>query len=111
MATEKRVQRIVREYVSRLARNIAVKQAILTGSWARGSYLEDSDVDLIVVSDDFERMDLPERLVYLQKSWTDKLALEAFGYTTSEFRRLRRNSSYVRDAVQHGIPIGPVERA
>ncbi len=107
MATEKRVQRITREYVNRLARNITVKQAILTGSWATGSYLEDSDVDLIVVSDDFARMRLPERLVYLQKSWTDKLALEAFGYTTSEFRRLKRNSSYVKDAVQHGVPIVP----
>ena len=107
MATEKHVQKIAREYVSRLARNITVKQAILTGSWARGSHLEDSDVDLIVVSDDFERMALPERLVYLQKSWTSGLPLEAFGYTTSEFRKLRRNSSYVKDAVQHGIPLGP----
>lgn len=107
MATEKHVQRITREYVDRLARNIAVKQAILTGSWARGSYLRDSDVDLIVVSDDFEGMGLPERLVYLQKAWTSRLPLEAFGYTTSEFRKLRRNSSYVVDAVRHGIRLFP----
>jgi predicted nucleotidyltransferase len=105
VATEKHIHRIARLYVKRLAAHISVKQAILTGSWARGTHLEDSDVDLIVVSDDFSRMPLPDRLVYLQKDWKARVPLEAFGYTTSEFRRLRKNSSYVRDAVRHGISL------
>ena len=63
------------------------------------------DVDLIVISDDFKRMELPGRLVYPQRSWKDRLPLEAFGYTTGEFRRLKMNSSYVKDAVQHGIKL------
>ena len=105
MAMEKHVQKIAREYVKRLGRDLFIEQAFLTGSWARGSYLEDSDVDLIIISDDFKRMELPERLVYLQRSWKDRLPLEAFGYTTGEFRRLKMNSSYVNDAVQHGIKL------
>lgn len=105
MATEKYVQRITREYLGRLSRDINVNQAILTGSWARGSYLEDSDVDLIIVSDDFEGVALPERLVYLQKNWTSRLPLEALGYTTGEFKRLRKNSTYVKDAVRHGLKL------
>jgi len=105
MATEEHVHKITKSYVKRLSKSIRVQNAILTGSWATGSYLEDSDVDLIVVSDDFAGMPLPDRLVYLQKSWNSKLPLEAFGYTTSEFRNLKRNSTYVRDAAKHGISI------
>ncbi len=103
MAKEEDAQRIAKNYVRRLARNITVRQAILTGSRATGSYLEDSDVDLIVVSDDFSKMQLPERLRYLQRQWKSKIPLEAFGYTVNEFATLRRKSTYVKEAVRTGI--------
>ena len=112
MAKEEDAQRIAKNYVRKLARNITVHRAILTGSRATGSYLEDSDVDLIIVSDDFSKMQLPERLKYLQKQWTSRIPLEAFGYTVSEFRTLQRRSTYVKEAVRTGILLvrerGPV---
>ena len=103
MAKEEDAQRIAKNYVRRLARDITVRQAILTGSRATGMYLEDSDVDLIIVSDDFSEMQLPERLRYLQKEWKSKIPLEAFGYTVKEFATLRRKSTYVKGAVRTGI--------
>jgi predicted nucleotidyltransferase len=103
MAKETDVQRITKRYVQRLARSITVNKAILTGSWATGRNLEDSDVDLIIVSDDFSRMPISERLSYLQKKWTSKIPLEAFGYTMDEFRQLRQRSTYVKDAVRNGL--------
>ena len=103
MVTQQYVQKVARGYVEQLGRRIRVKEAILAGSWAKGSYLEDSDVDLIIVSDDFSKMPLPERLKYLQKQWKSRIPLEAFGYTVNEFRRLQRKSTYVKDAVRTGI--------
>lgn len=103
MAKEEDAERVARSYVRRLARNITVRRAILTGSRATGSYLEDSDVDLIIVSDDFSKMALPDRLRYLQKRWTSRIPLEAFGYTMDEFRMLQHKSTYVKEAVQNGI--------
>jgi len=103
MAKETDIQRITRRYVQRLARTITVNKAILTGSWATGRYLEDSDVDLIIVSDDFSKMPISERLSYLQRKWTSKIPLEAFGYTVKEFRALRQKSTYVKDAVRNGV--------
>ena len=103
MAKEENVQRIAKNYVRRLARDITIHQAFLTGSRAKGSYLEDSDVDLIIVSNDFSKMQLPERLRYLQNQWKSKIPLEAFGYTVNEFASLRRKSTYVKEAVRTGI--------
>ena len=102
---ESHVREVAEKYIGQLSRRLSIRQAYLTGSWARGTYLEDSDVDLIIVSDDFEKMGLPDRLVYLQKSWKNKIPLEAFGYTTREFQRLRKQSTYVKDAVQHGVSL------
>src|SRR5207253_8169614 len=37
------------------------------------------------------------------KAWTNKIPLEAFGYTVDEFRQLRHRSIYVRDAIRNGL--------
>jgi len=103
MAKETDIQRITKRYIQKLARSMTINKAILTGSWATGKYLEDSDVDLIIVSDDFSKMTLSERLSYLQKNWKNRVPLEAFGYTVEEFQKLRRRSTYVRDAIRNGI--------
>jgi len=97
------IQRIVKQYVKKLGLSITVKKAILTGSWATGRHRDDSDVDLIIISDDFLKMPFPERLSYLHKKWTNKIPLEAFGYTIDEFRQMRQRSTYVRDALRNGL--------
>ena len=107
MAKQADAMRMVKNYVRILDRKINVRKAILTGSRATGSYLEDSDVDLIIVSDDFSKMQLPERLRYLQKQWKSKIPLEAFGYTVNEFATLRRKSTYVKEAIRTGIMLKP----
>ena len=103
MAKETDIQRITKRYIQKLARSMTINKAILTGSWATGKYLEDSDVDLIIVSDDFSKMTLSERLSYLQKNWKNRVPLEAFGYTVDEFRKLGQRSTYVKDAIRNGI--------
>jgi uncharacterized protein len=47
--------RFVKEFGKKLVNNFALKKLILFGSCARGDFREDSDFDLIVVSDEFER--------------------------------------------------------
>ncbi len=105
MATEDGVRRIAKSCVHRLARTASIRRAILTGSWATGDYMEDSDVDIMIVSDDFARMSLAERPQYLQREWKSRIPLEAFGYTESEFRNLSRKSTCVRDAIRHGVSL------
>jgi len=103
LPTTRGIQRIVKQYVKKLGLSITVNNAILTGSWATGRHREDSDVDLIIISEDFLKMPFSERLSYLHKKWTNKIQLEAFGYTIDEFRQMRQRSTYVRDAVRNGL--------
>ena len=57
------VAAIVARYCKQLeALGIRVEQAILFGSYARGEAQEGSDIDVLIVSSDFETLNTRERL-------------------------------------------------
>jgi len=46
---------------------VRAEKAILFGSVAKGEIHQDSDIDLIILSSDFERIDFMKRLILLSK--------------------------------------------
>jgi len=84
---DKAVHRVIEDYRKILERTgVRVKRIILYGSCALGLSGEDSDIDLVVISDDFGKMDLWERLTLLgQAAAILKKPIEALGYTEGEF--------------------------
>lgn len=55
------------------------------GSYAKGKAREDSDIDLVVISSDFENMNVRERLETLGLAAGNILEpIEALGYTPKE---------------------------
>ncbi len=88
---DKEVYRIINEYRQKLeALGIRVKKIILYGSYALGKAREDSDIDLLVVSDDLRDMDLWERLCVLGRARIGiRKPMEITGVTEEEF-----NSDY-----------------
>jgi len=64
-------------------------QVYLFGSLARGDYLLDSDVDVIVVSDQLARMKPWERTAYLRRLAPTDVGFDIIGYTREEFERAR----------------------
>jgi predicted nucleotidyltransferase len=49
------INNAVKEYILELSKEIPVQKAILFGSYANGNYTKDSDVDLAIFSNYFER--------------------------------------------------------
>lgn len=84
---DKEIYSIITDYKRRLEDSgIKVKKIILYGSFARGKAREDSDIDLVVVSDDFKEMDLWERLCFLGRARMGiKRPMEILGFTEAEF--------------------------
>jgi len=77
---------IVSRYRQELQRlNICSEKIILFGSYAEGRQRLDSDIDLIVVSKDFQPFNVRERLEVLGLASGRILEpIEAFGYTPNE---------------------------
>jgi predicted nucleotidyltransferase len=84
---DKEISYIINEYQQKLeALGVRVKKIILYGSHASGEAKEDSDIDLLVVSDDFKNMDLWERLCLLGRARMGiKRPMEILGLTEKEF--------------------------
>jgi hypothetical protein len=96
------VEEMLDEYREELEKSITVQKIILYGSRARGDALKSSDIDLIVVSDDFKDMDFVKRLEFLELSWKYPIPLEALGYTTEEFEEMSRQICIVAEANRYG---------
>jgi len=83
------VKRIIERYRQELKSfNINSQKIILYGSYAKGNPREDSDIDLIVISDDFKDMNLRERLEILGIAAGRVFEpIEALGYTPKEIKQ------------------------
>lgn len=84
---DKEVYSIIAQYRQKLeASGIKVNKIILYGSYASGRAGEDSDMDLLVISDDFGNMDLWERLCLLGRARMGIMKpMEILGLTEEEF--------------------------
>jgi predicted nucleotidyltransferase len=92
---------IITDYRSKLeAKGIEVKKIILYGSHASGEARADSDLDLVVVSNDFEGMDLWDRLWLLGLARKGiKKPMEILGFTEEEYES-DQCDSFIRDEVK-----------
>ena len=77
---------LICDYISRVDAEYRVEKAYIFGSTAKGNRLEESDVDLIIVSKAFRGMPLPERLYSLYKLWDHPIDLQVLAYTPEEYR-------------------------
>lgn len=69
-----------------VARGIEVQDILLFGSRARQTYRDDSDYDLLVISESFKEMDTWDRLMLLGEARSDIFdPLEILGQTPEEF--------------------------
>jgi predicted nucleotidyltransferase len=70
------------------SRNVTIKQIILFGSFKDGNFREDSDIDLVVISDDFDGMDYWQRIDLLSEAIYEVFEpIEAVAMTSPEWYR------------------------
>ncbi|MCK5506283.1 MAG: nucleotidyltransferase domain-containing protein [Thermodesulfovibrionia bacterium] len=86
--TKREVEDIIERYKAALVElGIVPEDIILYGSYAGGNPREDSDIDLIVISDNFAQMNLRERLETLGLAAGKVFEpIEAIGYTEEELK-------------------------
>ncbi len=88
-------------------RGVWVEEILLFGSWARGDFRLDSDLDLIVVSPDWEGMSYTERLSLLYRLWDKPVDATLVPLTREELERRRERSIVLKDASRYWRRIYP----
>ncbi len=87
------------------SRDIPIERMYLFGSRTSGRVHRDSDVDLVIVSPAFKRLNFFQRGGKMYEHWKLRLPVDFLCYTPEEYERLKKRISIVREAVEHGIAI------
>jgi len=101
----------VNEIIARYKENlqglgIHVKKILLYGSYAAGNPREHSDIDLIVISQDFKNMGLWDRLGLLGRARVKlRRPMEILGYTEEEFDAQGRGTFIGDEVKTRGIEV------
>jgi len=93
-------------YINKVIKKFDPKCIILYGSLARTDYNERSDIDLVIISDQFSSINPLERLACLIEL-NDMLApIEPLGYTSKEFElMLKKRHATALFTLLEGIPL------
>lgn len=97
-----KVSNFLRKVISRCAeRGLKLEEAFLVGSRARGDYLEDSDIDLVLIMSGVEKLNSLERLELIKDLLSP--GIEIFIYTRQEWHN--GDSLWLKELKREAKPI------
>jgi predicted nucleotidyltransferase len=88
-----------------LGKDMRIEKMILFGSYATGKTHKWSDIDLIIVSPKFRRMNFFRRGAKMYDYWMLDYPVDFLCYTPEEFGRMKRQTTIVSEALKNGIAI------
>ena len=95
------IKGIIKRYIEELEKNnIHIQQAVLFGSYARGTYQKWSDIDLALISDAFEGSRIPDRGKIRHITLSVSSSLEPIPFRPEDFTP---NDPFVREILEQGI--------
>ena len=95
---------IVEDYLADLSLEIQIDKVVLFGSYAKGNYGVDSDVDLAIFSDSFKDMDRIESIKYLLKKARKYkgIDLQPISFTKKDYEE---KMGIVEDVLKTGVEV------
>ena len=92
-----------------VGKKIVLEKMVLFGSYAHGLIHKDSDVDLLLVSSNFNNTKFAQRSPFLYKLWHMDLNMQKpvdfICYTPEEYDKLKKKVSLASQALKEGIEI------
>ena len=105
------IDRWIDAFGERLSRRLRVDRILLFGSRARGAALHESDVDLAVVSADFESMSWIARAELLAREWGYGPDADCFGFTPNKLARATNELTFPGQIRKTGVVVYPKKAA
>lgn len=93
----------LKTFIKLIKKKYKIDLILLFGSRARNDYFLSSDIDLIIVSDDFKDIFFSNRIANILEFWNVSIDLEPLCYTKEEFEIKKNQIGLVQQAVKEGI--------
>ena len=92
MKTDKRIIAKLKEFKAKVSKDYAVDNLIFFGSRVTGKPHRWSDIDLVIVSSKFRKMDFIQRGARMYDYWKLDYPVDFLCYTPEEFNRLKNQN-------------------
>ncbi len=90
----KRIKKPLKKFVETLSHDIDIDEVIVFGSYLEGNATSDSDIDVVVVSSDFKKMNEDKRLLKLHRAARfSEPAIDPWGFTKEELKKAQEFST------------------
>jgi len=96
------IKRIVKEFADLVNKELNVSEVYLYGSYAKGTYSEDSDIDIAVVGENFIGDPVEDILKLMRIRRKIDNRIEPHPFKSSEFKL---SNPYVREILETGIKV------
>ncbi len=100
-----KIMKELKSFKEDLKKDFPDEKIIFFGSRALGRAGPDSDVDLIIVSKNFGKLNFIKRAARMYDYWNLNYPVDFLCYTPNEFRALKGRISIVSEALKEGIVI------
>lgn len=100
--SNRKVEKIIMDYGKLIEKEVKVKQIYLYGSYAKGTYSPDSDIDVAIVSDDFSGDIIKDTLLLMKIRRKIDNRLEPRPFKTTDFSM---SNPLAKEIINTGIRI------
>ncbi len=100
-----RQKRELISFLKHLKKELRVREVYLFGSRVYGVPLRDSDLDVLVVSEEFSKHSFIENMEALSRLWNGSFTLEIFPYTPEQIEKYRGRKTVITEALEKGVKI------
>jgi len=105
MGKKKIIEAELRKFKEMVSKDFPVSKMYFFGSRATGKPHKYSDIDLIIVSSKFKRLNFFQRGAKMYDYWNLRYPVDFLCYTPEEFNKLKKQITIVKEAVENGIEI------
>jgi len=99
------VDRFEREILPVLVAEFKPEMVIMFGSRIKGLAHDDSDIDIIIISDYFRDIPFVKRMPLVLKKGSFEKHIDYICYTPAEYERLKTRSTLLMEAVETGLRV------
>ncbi|MCK4761822.1 MAG: nucleotidyltransferase domain-containing protein [Candidatus Aminicenantes bacterium] len=96
------VKRFKKEILPHLISDFEPERVIVFGSRITGQAREESDIDIVIISDFFENIPFLKRMPLVLRKRRFTKHVDYICYTPAEFQRLKTRSTLLMEALENG---------
>ncbi len=97
------IMEIVQKYVEKICENYKIEAIILFGSYAKGTNNESSDIDIAIITDDFENDIIDEELNLMRLRRKIDTRIEPHLIRSEDYKKA--STPFIKEVIDTGIKV------